>query len=250
MKTKKLIVGNWKMNKTPFEAGILALEIVAKAKGVNSKHCDIVVCPSFACLDRVGKAIKNSNVILGAQDLHFENSGAYTGEVSGSMLKDLGAKFVIVGHSERRQYFGECDVVVNKKAIAAVEAGLMPIICVGESKEEREEGREFEIIKKQVRAAIADEQSIADRLFLDKGSFVIAYEPVWAIGTGLTATAEQAEQMCKFIKGLAGKDVKVLYGGSMNGANARELLNMPSIDGGLIGGASLKTEEFIRIVNS
>jgi len=240
MKTKKLIVGNWKMNKTPFEAGILALEIVAKTKGI-AKHTTIVFCPSFVCLDRVAKAIKNSNILLGAQSVHFEKSGAYTGEVSADMLKDLGVKYILVGHSERRQYFGEDDEVVNKKARAAVEAGIMPIICVGETKLERDEGQELEVIRRQV---------LIGARGLEKGSFVIAYEPVWAIGTGAVATAEQAEEACKFIKNLAGKAVQVLYGGSVNGANAKELFGMPSIDGGLIGGASLKSDEFLRIVEN
>jgi len=238
---KKLIVGNWKMNKTPFEAGILALEIAAKAKSINNKKCEIVICPSFVCLDRVSKAIKNSNVLLGAQDVFYEKSGAFTGEVSADMLKDLGVRYVIAGHSERREYFGEDDEEVNWKALEAAEAGITPIVCVGESSEEREEGREFEVIRRQVLEGLRG---------LNRGSFVIAYEPVWAIGTGVVATAKQAEDVCKFIKGIVGKDVRVLYGGSMNGANAGELLNMPSIDGGLIGGASLKNDEFIKICQS
>ncbi|MCL2556288.1 MAG: triose-phosphate isomerase [Firmicutes bacterium] len=237
MKTNKLIVGNWKMHKTPFEAGILALEILAKTKAI--KDIEIVVCPSFVCLDRVSKAIKGSNIFLGAQNLHHEKGGAFTGEVSSVMLKDLGTKYVLIGHSERRQYFNEDDELVNKKAIAAIESGIIPIICVGETKEQRDNGQEYDVIKAQVKAGIAG---------LEKGSFIIAYEPVWAIGTGLVATANQADEACELVKSIAGKNTKVLYGGSMNGANVKELLSKDNIDGGLIGGASLKAEEFVRII--
>jgi len=241
MKQTKLIVGNWKMNKTAFEAGILSLELVALLKGMSEKEVQAVVCPSFVCLDRVAGFIKNSNILLGAQDLYIEKEGAFTGEVSGAMLKDVGARYVIVGHSERRGYFGEDDELVNKKAAAAIECGLVPIICVGESEGDRDEGKEFDVVKGQLKAATSG---------LEKGSYVVAYEPVWAIGTGKTASGGQADQMCEFIKGVVGKDTKVLYGGSMNAGNAKELLNRASIDGGLIGGASLKADEFVRIIRA
>ena len=237
MKTN-LIIGNWKMNKTPSEAEELARAITGSVKKTRT---EIVLCPSFVCLDKVGSVLKKSNVLLGSQNLHFEKSGAFTGEVSADMLKDLGVKYVLVGHSERRQFFFEDDAIVAKKAKMAVENGLTAVICVGETKDERDSGDTFDVIKRQVEVAIRG---------LHKDSFVIAYEPVWAIGTGVVATVEQAEEACKFIKGIVGNSVKLLYGGSMNGQNASKLLAMPSIDGGLIGGASLKVEEFLSICNN
>ena len=244
---KKIIAGNWKMNKTPSEAVALVNEIKAK---VADAECDVVVCPTAVCIPGVIDAAKGSCIKVGAQNVHFKESGAYTGELAGNMLKEIGVEYVIIGHSERRQYFGETDETVNARTIAAIQAGLTPIVCVGESLTEREQGITDDTVRRQTKIAFLGIDA------KDAANIVIAYEPVWAIGTGKTATAEQADEVCgiirETIKGLYGADtaekIRIQYGGSMNAANAEELLSKPNIDGGLIGGASLKAEDFSVIV--
>ncbi len=236
------------MNKTPAEA----VELVNSLKPlVADSKDDVVVCPPFVDLPAVVEAVKGSNIKVGAQNVHFEKSGAFTAEVSVDMLKELGVEYVIVGHSERRQYFGETDEVVNKRALAALAGGITPIICVGELKSERVAGITHAIVEKQTRLVLAgmtDDQV---------KTCVIAYEPVWAIGTGLTATKEDAEEVISFIRSIV-KDmygsevaeaIRIQYGGSMNPKNASELMSMPDIDGGLIGGASLKAPDFSSVVH-
>ena len=247
---KTIIAGNWKMNKNATETKKFAEDL--KAILPRAKWCDVVVCVPFVNIPAALKAFKDMRVAVGAENLYFEPSGAYTGEVSADMLRDLGVKYVIVGHSERRQYFGETDITVNKKVLAALEAGLHPIICVGESLEQREMGVTMELIALQVKSALAG--VAADRV----RKCVIAYEPIWAIGTGKTATAEQAGAVCSHIRGVIRKlygarvarAVTIQYGGSMNAKNAAELLAQPDIDGGLIGGASLKPDDFMAIINA
>lgn len=235
------------MNKTPAEAAKLADEIKEKVAGAA---CDVVVCPTAVCLPGVIDALKGSQVGVGAQNVHFKESGAYTGEIAGNMLTEIGVEYVIIGHSERRQYFGETDETVNLRTKAAIAAGLTPIICVGESLTEREQGVTDDTVRRQTKIAFLDIP--ADQAV----KCVIAYEPVWAIGTGKTATADQADEVCGIIRetiaGLYGADaaekIRIQYGGSMNAGNAAELLAKPNIDGGLIGGASLKAEDFSVIV--
>ena len=247
---KTIIAGNWKMNKTASETKKFAEEL--KAILPKAKWCDVVVCVPAVNIPAAMKAFKDVRVSVGAQNVFYEKSGAYTGEVSADMLKDLGVKYVIIGHSERRQYFGETDFTVNKKVLAALEAGLHPIICVGESLEQRELGITKELIDLQVKTALAGVPAEKMR------HVVIAYEPLWAIGTGKTATAEQAnevnEEIRTVIRKLYGarvaRSVTILYGGSMNAKNAAELLAQPDVDGGLIGGASLKPEDFNIIINA
>lgn len=237
------------MNNTPSQA----VELIQAIKPlVKDAKCDVVVCPTFVCLDAASKALAGSNIGLGAQNVHFEEKGAFTGEISTGMLKELQVGYVVIGHSERRQYFGETDEVVAKRSLAAITAGITPIICVGETLEQRQNGTTFEIVKKQTEAAL-DLMSAAQ-----VSASVIAYEPVWAIGTGLTATKEQAEEVIAFIRSVVAKKfdsaaadaLRIQYGGSMNAKNAAELMAMPNIDGGLIGGASLKASDFAAIVEA
>ncbi len=244
---KKIIAGNWKMNKNHKEA----VELINTLKsGIDTDKSDVVVCVPFVDLMSVSEAIKGTNINLGAQNMHFEESGAYTGEIAPSMLKELGVKYVIIGHSERRAYFGETDEIVNKKIKKALEHDIIPILCVGESLEERELNITIELVRMQVKKAFAN---ISKE---DAKKVVIAYEPIWAIGTGKVATKEQAEEVCaevrKVIAEIYGQDVsdviRIQYGGSVTGDSANELFNMPNIDGGLVGGASLK-EDFIKVVN-
>ena len=219
---------------------------------VKDAKCDVVVCPTFVCLDAASKALAGSNIGLGAQNVHFEEKGAFTGEISTGMLKELQVGYVVIGHSERRQYFGETDEVVAKRSLAAISAGITPIICVGETLEQRENGTTFDVVKTQTEAAL-DLMSASQA-----AASVIAYEPVWAIGTGLTATKEQAEEVIAYIRGVVAKKfdqttadaLRIQYGGSMNAKNAAELMAMPNIDGGLIGGASLKAPDFAAIVEA
>ena len=247
---KTIIAGNWKMNKTASETKKFAEEL--KAILPKAKWCDVVVCVPAVNIPAAMKAFKDVRVSVGAQNVFYEKSGAYTGEVSADMLKDLGVKYVIIGHSERRQYFGETDFTVNKKVLAALEAGLHPIICVGESLEQRETGITDEWIALQVKSALYGVP--ADKL----RRCIIAYEPIWAIGTGKTATGEQAAEVCGFIRATIramygariARSVTIQYGGSMNPANAAELLGHEDIDGGLIGGASLDAGKFMDIVNA
>ncbi len=247
---KTIIAGNWKMNMTASDTKKFADDI--KAIMPRAKWCDVVVCVPFVNIPAALKAFKDLRISVGAQNMFYEKSGAYTGEVSADMLKDLGVKYVIIGHSERRQYFGETDFTVNKKVLAALEAGLHPIICVGESLEQRELGITMELIALQVKSALAGVP--AEKL----RKCVIAYEPIWAIGTGKTATADQAEEVCAQIRKVIGEvygeavaeAVTVQYGGSMNAKNCEELLSKKDVDGGLIGGASLKAPDFAVIVNA
>ncbi len=247
---KTIIAGNWKMNKTATEGKVLLDEI--KASVGKAKWCEVVACVPAVDIPMAVKALKDSRIAVGAQNLHYEPSGAYTGEISASMLKDLGVKYVIIGHSERRQYFGETDVTVNKKVHAALEAGLHPIVCVGESLEQREMGITNDLISVQVKSAICGVPAEKIR------RIVFAYEPIWAIGTGKTATAEQANEVCEHIRTIIRKQfgartaraVTIQYGGSMNAKNAHDLLAQPDVDGGLIGGASLKSADFVTIVNA
>ena len=236
------------MNKTPAEA----VELINALKPlVKDAKCAVVVCPSFVCLAAAAEAVKNSNIHLGAQNVHWAKSGAFTGEISADMLKELGVEYVIIGHSERRQYFGETDETVNKRAAFALENGLIPIICVGETLEQREEGIALSLVADQTRKAL--EGFTAQQA----AGIVIAYEPVWAIGTGKTATKEDANEVIAHIRKTvaekfgedAAQKIRIQYGGSMKPANAAELMAMSDIDGGLIGGASLKAEEFSKVVN-
>lgn len=243
-----IIAGNWKMNKTPREAVALIEELKSL---VADAPCTVVVCPTFVCLSAAAAALQGSNIHLGAQNMHFKASGAYTGEVSAEMLKALGVEYVILGHSERRQYFAETDETVNLKAKAALEALLIPIICVGESLEQREKGVTADVVRTQTGAAL-DGLTPAQA-----ASVVIAYEPIWAIGTGRTATSADANEVigliratveAKFDKATAAA-IRIQYGGSMNPGNARELMAQEHIDGGLIGGASLKAADFSSVVH-
>ncbi|HOC33564.1 MULTISPECIES: triose-phosphate isomerase [Ruminococcus] len=248
---KAIIAGNWKMNKTRPEAKALLEAIkplVANAEG----KIEVIACVPFTNLETAINTTAGSNVKIGAENVHFEKSGAFTGEISADMLTELGVEYVVIGHSERRQYFGETDETVNKRTIAALEAGLKPIVCVGELKWERECNITEEVIARQIKLDLWS--LTAEQV----KNVVIAYEPVWAIGTGLTATPDQAEEVCGFIRAQLAKlfdqatadAVTIQYGGSMNAKNAAELLAKPNIDGGLIGGASLKAEDFNVIVQA
>ena len=246
---KAIIAGNWKMNKTRPEAKALIEAIKPLAENAG---CEVVVCVPFTNLETALSATAGTNIHVGAQNCHFEKSGAFTGEISADMLVELGVEYVVLGHSERRQYFGETDETVNKRTKAALAAGLKPIVCIGELLWERECGITEEVLGKQCKldfyGLTADEMK----------KCVIAYEPVWAIGTGKTATSDQAEEACKFIRDtvakLFGADVAnavtIQYGGSMNAANAAELVAKPDVDGGLIGGASLKAPDFGEIIKA
>ena len=244
---KKIIAGNWKMNKNHNEA----IELINSLKsGIDTDASDVVVCVPFVDLMAVSEAIKGTKINLGAQNMHFEESGAYTGETSPAMLKELGVKYVIIGHSERRAYFAETDEIVNKKVKKALEHNIVPILCVCESLEERELNITIELVRIQIKKAFAGISAE------DAKKVVIAYEPIWAIGTGKVATKEQAQEVCaevrKVISEIYGKsvsdEIRIQYGGSVTGDSANELFNMPDIDGGLVGGASLK-EDFIKVVN-
>jgi triosephosphate isomerase len=247
---KKLIAGNWKMNKTSADAAVLAREI-AVGVGANS-GADVVICPPFTALEGVAAAIDGSLVKLGAQNMHFEGSGAFTGEISAPMLRALFATHVILGHSERRSLFGETDELVNKKVIAALKNQLKPILCVGESLAEREAGSTLKVVQTQVEGSL-------EGVGRDQAAgVIIAYEPVWAIGTGKVATADQAQEVHSFIRELltklfgepAAQRMRILYGGSMKPSNAAELLAQRDIDGGLIGGASLEARSFLELVRA
>ena len=237
-KRKAIIAGNWKMNKTATEAAALIGELVPSVKGAG---CEVVICTPFTSLCKAVELCRGTNIHVGAENVHFEKSGAFTGEISAGMLVDLGVEYVIVGHSERRQYFAETDETVNKRAKAALAAGLKVIVCVGVTEE---------LVRMQTKIAL---QGVSAE---EMQRVVIAYEPVWAIGTGRTATSEQAQEVCAAIRKVVGElygqavaeATTVQYGGSMNAANADELLEKPDVDGGLIGGASLKADAFGAIV--
>ena len=245
---KPIIAGNWKMNKTPEEAAQLVKELVPLVKDAK---CDVVVCTPAVCFAAVKPIIEGTNVKLGAQNVHFAASGAYTGELSCDMLKASGCEYVIIGHSERRQYFGETDKTVNLRTAAAVKAGLKAIVCVGEMKDERVDGYTDILVTYQTQMALKG--LTAEEL----DNVVIAYEPVWAIGTGLTATDEQANETIgvirKAVAAVYGDEtaqkMRIQYGGSMKGSNVKGLMAQPEIDGGLIGGASLKAADFAQVVN-
>lgn len=245
---KKIIAGNWKMNYSVNKADDFVNEIKDR---INTDEVDVVLCPNFVSLERVSDLLEETNIKLGAQNVYFEDKGAYTGETSVDMLAAVNVKYCIVGHSERRQYFNETDEIVNKKALKLLEKDIKPIICVGETLEERDNGKHFEIVENQITNALKDIDKEAI-----KSKVVIAYEPIWAIGTGVTATAAQANEMCKFIRDVIAKLytqgvadlVRIQYGGSVKPANAREILEQSDIDGALVGGASL-TNDFVAIVN-
>lgn len=246
---KAVIAGNWKMNNTRVQTTALLNELIPLVKNAD---CEVVACVPFTNLETAVALTKGTNVKIGAQNVHFEKSGAFTGEISAEMLTEMGVTYVVVGHSERRQYFGETDVTVNKRTIAAVNAGLKVLLCVGELLAEREQGITDELVALQTKVAL---QNIA-KSDLDK--IIIAYEPVWAIGTGKTATSDQANEVCAVIRATVAKlydkaaadAMTVQYGGSMNAANADELLSKPDVDGGLIGGASLKAADFNAIISA
>ena len=241
---KPIIAGNWKMNNTVAAGTALVKELAPLVKDNNA--VDIVVCPTFTALAAVCEAVKGTNIHVGAQNVHWEKSGAFTGEISAEMLTELGVEYVVIGHSERREMFGETDEYVNKRAKAALAAGITPIICCGETLETREAGTTNDFVSGQIKAAL--EGLTAQQV----ASLVIAYEPIWAIGTGKTATFEQAEEVCAFIRATVASlydkaiadGMTIQYGGSMNEKNCAELLAKENIDGGLIGGASLVAEKF------
>jgi len=246
-----LIAGNWKMNSDIRSGASLVGELIEKLSTIErSGGVHAAICPPFPMIDTAGAMVKGSNLFVGAQNMHFENDGAFTGEVSASMLAALGCTYVIVGHSERRQYFGETDAIVNKKALKAIEKGLKPIICIGETIEERDSGKMKSVIEKQVRSVLVG----FDEVLLENSVF--AYEPVWAIGTGKTATPEQAQEVHAHIRSLVSERISVTaaeklliqYGGSMKPENAFNLLSKLDVDGGLIGGASLNANQFVKIV--
>jgi triosephosphate isomerase (TIM) len=248
---QKIIAGNWKMNKTVDESQKLAAEIVQAVAGKALK-AEVVICPTFLALDRVASVVKGTSVKLGAQDVHWEAQGAFTGKVSVDMLKALGVSYVILGHSEQRTYFNETDATVRRKVGKVLAEGLRPIICVGETLAEREANQTEVVVKTQVTAAYADlsaEQALET---------VIAYEPVWAIGTGRTASDAQAQEVHAFIRGLikaqfgaiVAEAIRIQYGGSMKAENAQGLMAQGDVDGGLIGGASLKADSFLGIITA
>ncbi len=245
---KLYIAGNWKMNKTPSEAASFAKELAEKASDAKVK---VMIAPTFVCLPDVVKAVKGTNVIVAAQNVNDHKSGAYTGEVSADMLKDIGVNTVILGHSERRQYYGETDEFINAKVLFALESGMDIVLCVGETLEERESGALEDVLKRQVSVGLSGVSAE------NMKKITIAYEPVWAIGTGKTATPADAEASHAFIRGVVkdiyGSDVAentiIQYGGSVKPANVKELMAQPDIDGALVGGASLTLEQFLPIIH-
>lgn len=245
---RPLLAGNWKMNTTAQESVQLVLELKKLVAGINDR--DILVCPPFTSISLVSDALSDSEVMVGGQNLFWEDKGAFTGEISGQMLKSAGATFVIIGHSERRQYFCETDETVNKRVNAALKHNLHPIVCVGETLEQREKNETLKVIEAQIRGGLSGLSVVSCELL------VVAYEPVWAIGTGKTATKEQAQEVHAFIRKLlaeifgkeAADTIRILYGGSMTPNNVKDLMSQPDIDGGLVGGASLKPESFAKIV--
>ena len=250
MARKIFIAGNWKMNKTAAETAELASALKASLAQFAGK-CEIAVCPTFTSLATAVEILKGSNVKVGAQNIHWADNGAYTGEISGAMLKDIGVEYVIIGHSERRQYFGETDETVNQRIKAALKYGLKPIVCIGETLAEREGGVTNTVLEKQIRGAFADITAA------DMDTITIAYEPVWAIGTGKTATPDVAQETHAFIRsvltalfGDKAQDIVVQYGGSMKAENSGALVSKQDIDGGLIGGAALKADSFTALIQN
>jgi triosephosphate isomerase (TIM) len=247
---KLIVVGNWKMNKTVAEA--LALVRDLKIQLANVTEVDIVICPPFTALSEIAKAIRDSNIRLGAQDMSEHNAGAYTGEIAAEMLIEFAVRYVIFGHSERRQYRKESDELISRKAQAAHAASLKPIVCVGETLDEREAGRMENVLETQVRDSL---NGLSRDQMVES---IVAYEPVWAIGTGKTATSAQAEEAHAFIRGLlvklfdetVARRVRIQYGGSVKPSNARELMTQPDVDGALVGGASLDAQSFADIIKN
>lgn len=250
MSRKYLIAGNWKMNTTASETDDLISEINSLVG--QQTQVQVCICPPFTSLQKGSSLVEQTEVLLGAQNMSAEPSGAFTGEISAEMLRDLYVNFVILGHSERRQYFGETNESINLKVLAAVQNNLKPIYCIGETLEERESGKTLEVVKTQVN------EGLANFPLSEVDNLVLAYEPVWAIGTGKTATDEMAQEVHAYVRGLlvdlfgdaAGSGVRILYGGSMKPENASGLLSQPDVDGGLIGGASLNAKSFCAIVDS
>ena len=250
MSRKYLIAGNWKMNTTASETDDLISEINSLVG--QQTQVQVCICPPFTSLQKGSSLVEQTEVLLGAQNMSAEPSGALTGEISAEMLRDLYVNFVILGHSERRQYFGETNESINLKVLAAVQNNLKPIYCIGETLEERESGKTLEVVKTQVK------EGLANFPLSEVDNLILAYEPVWAIGTGKTATDEMAQEVHAYVRGLlvdlfgdaAGSGVRILYGGSMKPENASGLLSQPDVDGGLIGGASLNAKSFCAIVDS
>ena len=244
---KPLIAANWKMNMDIKDSVSFINKFKVLIKDIKN---EIVICPPFTLLNEVNKSIKNTNVKLGAQNMHFEEEGAFTGEVSGLMLKDIGCEYVILGHSERRQYFNETDELINKKITTALKRNLKPILCIGETLDQRNNNETLKIIENQLRNCLNNINEMEN--------IVVAYEPIWAIGTGKNATPQQAEEIHKFIRELltnmynekVSNNIRIIYGGSMKPENSKELLSMPNIDGGLVGGASLDPKSFAKICNA
>ena len=245
---KPLIAGNWKMHKTPEEARTFASQLLEELK--DEREVEVVVAPPFVSLLPVKEVLGEGPIKLAAQNVHWEKEGAFTGEVSPLMLNEIGCDYVIVGHSERRGYFGETDEMVNRKVKALLDVGLRPILCVGETLKEREEGKTFQVVEAQVRGGLKDLEAG------ERKELVVAYEPVWAIGTGRTATPHQAQEVQAFIRGVlkelfgeeVARGIRILYGGSVKPENIAELMAEEDIDGALVGGASLKVDSFVRIV--
>lgn len=241
---KPIMAGNWKMYKTPTEAADFVKALAPLVKDVHDKT--MLLCAPYTALQKLSDAAIGTNIAVGAENLYWEDEGAFTGEVSAPMLKAVGCTYVIIGHSERRQYFCETEETVNKKLFAALKHNLLPIICVGETLAQREANETFKVIEKQIKGAF---QGVTNSHW---SSIVIAYEPVWAIGTGKTATPAQAQEVHAFIRQLLPKDVaggiRILYGGSVKPENVKELMAQPDIDGGLVGGASLKVDSYVKLV--
>jgi triosephosphate isomerase len=243
---KPLLAGNWKMYKTVSEARLLAQSLKAKCGALNDR--EVLVCPPFTALAAVAEALQGSGIQCGGQNAHWEKEGAFTGEVAARMLADLGCRYALAGHSERRQLFGESDALINKRMHGILGAGLSPIVCIGETLAEREAGKTFEVLTRQVKDSLAG--------LKPEAPVVVAYEPVWAIGTGKTATPDQAQEAHAFVRkelsrfygAEAGANLRILYGGSVKPDNAKALMGQPDIDGALVGGASLDAESFARIV--
>ena len=249
---KPFVAGNWKMNTDSHSGVALAKSVVEGSSGLAGSSVDVAVIPPFVYLPAVGAAVSSSGVALGAQDVYFEAKGAFTGEISAAMLKDVGCTYVLCGHSERRHVLGESDELINKKVAASISGGLLPILCVGELLAERDASQTEQVVERQTRAGLAGLS--AEKI----GAVTIAYEPVWAIGTGRTATREQAQEVHAFIRKLLARmydesvaqDMRILYGGSVKADNAEELMGQPDVDGCLVGGASLKADDFVQIIEA
>ncbi len=245
-----LIAGNWKMNNDVYES-LQLVESLKKLADNFDENVDVLVCPAFTSLYAAKQALNGTNIKLGAQNMHFKANGAYTGEISPLMLKNMGVEYVIIGHSERRQFFNEVDETVNKKLMSAIEYDIIPILCVGETLEQRKNKKEKETVKNQIVRAFENIEQ------LDAEKIIVAYEPIWAIGTGINATHEQANEMASFIRTciseiydkVLSEKIIIQYGGSVKSDNAKEILSQTDIDGALVGGASLNAEEFLKIIN-